>query len=245
VNMKPDKIFHLSWSVLTALLVTIDTTFTGLVSAAPALLSRSLPKIGNVISNGLPPESDSPNAFDVPTDTKDPLSKRRLAPYWSTRQVSAEHIRKRDYPSAAITPEEKPKSEYEGGVDLSKRLQQRPSSALVLPRGPLGYCGYHLYYHGIRRSSPSSSHRIHCHYSRHHRNIPIKARLPVGSPVVYKREIFITTTAEAEAPESESEDGIHFSKRRVMVYGRVRYVGHPDFHKHDFLSTASPDDERP
>ncbi|KAF8938847.1 hypothetical protein BGZ47_008388 [Haplosporangium gracile] len=60
---------------------------------------------------------------------------------------------------------------------------------------------------------------------------PIKIRLPVGSPVFYKRDFPTTTTPEAMAPESESEEGIHFSKRRAMVYERVRYVGHPDFHK--------------
>ncbi|KAF8938846.1 hypothetical protein BGZ47_008387 [Haplosporangium gracile] len=127
--MKSDKIFRLSWSVITVLLATIDTTSTGLVSAAPALISRSFPKIGNIMSNGLSTDSDNPSAFDAPTDTENPLSKRRLAPYWSTRQVSAEHIRKRDYLSATITPEEESESESESesefesvdGVGLSKR----------------------------------------------------------------------------------------------------------------------------
>ncbi|KAK3839252.1 MAG: hypothetical protein JOS17DRAFT_770357 [Linnemannia elongata] len=73
--------------------------------------------------------------------------------------------------------------------------------------------------------------------------VPIKVHYPVVTPVIYKRDL--PAIIALEEPESEFVDGIELSKRRVMVYGKVEYVGHPKYYTRDLPPTASPDDEKP
>lgn len=78
--------------------------------------------------------------------------------------------------------------------------------------------------------------------------------LPVETPILYKRQdgdIFETVPEShtidpvEEDRDSETEGGVELSKRRMQVYGAIRYVNPADIRKRDLPSSASATDIAP